>query len=414
MSKLARTFNCSISFFLDHCLIQDLSTKRIIGQGCESGGLYILETEVPKSVACSGVVTPFDLHCRLGHPSLPLLKNLYSQFSSLSSLNCESCQYAELHRVHLCPRVNKRASPLFELVHLDVWGPCPVVSSTGFWYFVTFVDDYSRTTWLYLMKNRSELFSNFHVFYAEIYTQFYVFVQNLISYNAKEYLSKQFQSFMFQNDILHQTSCVDTPSQNGIAERKNRHLLEAAWALLFQMHVPKHFWADAISTTCFLINRMSFFVLNWVTLFQTIFPHKSLFPIESRVFRCTCFVWDVRPHVSKLDRKSLKCIFLGYSRVQKGYKCYCSTLQRYFVSIDVTFFEATPFSLSSPVTSQGEDDDLLAYTIASPTPTPAPILVKPPITQVYSWCQNPLDFSLTSVASSSDSIQNNDFPIAFR
>ena len=91
VSKLTRTHNCSISFFPDYCLIQDLSMKRIIGKGRESGGLYILKTEVSKSVACPGVITPFELHCRLGHPSVSLLKKLYPQFSSLSSLNCESC-----------------------------------------------------------------------------------------------------------------------------------------------------------------------------------------------------------------------------------------------------------------------------------------------------------------------------------
>ena len=116
-------------------------TKRIIGR--ESGGLYILDTEVPKSVACSRVLTPFELHCRLGHPFLSPLKKLYSQFSNLSSLNCESCQYAKLHRVHLSPRVINRASAPFELVYSNVWGLCPVVSLTGFRYFVTFVDDYS-------------------------------------------------------------------------------------------------------------------------------------------------------------------------------------------------------------------------------------------------------------------------------
>ena len=98
------------------------------------------------------------------------------------------------------------------------------------------------------------------------------------------------------------------------------------------MHVPKHFWADDVSTSCFLINRMSSSVLNWVTLFQTLFPYKSLFPIEPRVFGCTCFVRDVRLHVFKLDPKSLKCIFLGYFRVQNGYRCYCSNLHRYMVS----------------------------------------------------------------------------------
>ena len=133
--------------------------------------------------------------------------------------------------MHLSPRVNKRVSAPFEL--------CPVV---------TFVDDYSRTTWLYLMKNRSELFSNFRAFCAEIHTR--VSVQNLRSDKSKEYLSEQFQSFMLQNDILHQTSYVDTLSQNGVAERKNKHLVTTQ-ALLFQMHEPKHFWADVVSTTCF-------------------------------------------------------------------------------------------------------------------------------------------------------------------
>ena len=95
------------------------------------------------------------------------------------------------------------------------------MSPTGFKYFVTFVDYFSRVTWLYLMKIHYELFSHFIAFYAEIQTQFHVPVQILRNDNAKKYLSKPFQSFMLQHGIIHQTSCVDTPSQNGIAERNN-------------------------------------------------------------------------------------------------------------------------------------------------------------------------------------------------
>ena len=98
----------------------DLVMQRIIGRRRESGGLYILDREVPKSVACFGVLTPFELHCRLGHPSLSLLKKLFPRFFSLFSLNCESCQYVKLHRVYLSLRVNNRASAPFELVHSDV------------------------------------------------------------------------------------------------------------------------------------------------------------------------------------------------------------------------------------------------------------------------------------------------------
>ena len=118
-------------------------TKQIIGRGRESRGLYILDHAIPRHVACSGVTTPFETHCRLGHPSFPLLKNSCPQFSSLSSLDCESCQFSKHHRLPSSSKVNNRASAPFELVHSDVWGTCPVVSPTGFRYLVTFVDDYS-------------------------------------------------------------------------------------------------------------------------------------------------------------------------------------------------------------------------------------------------------------------------------
>ena len=92
------------------------------------------------------------------------------------------------------------------------------------------------------------------------------------------------------------------------------------------MNVPKHFWVDVVSKACFFINRMPLSVLNWATPYHQLFPNNPLFPIELKVFGCTCFVQDVFPQVSKLDSKSLKCIFLGYSRVKKGYRCYCLTL----------------------------------------------------------------------------------------
>ena len=98
--------------------------------------------------------------------------------------------------MHLSLRVSKRVSAPFELVHSDVWGPCPVMSPIRFKYFITFCDDFSRLTWLYLMKSRSKLFSHFGAFCAEIQAQFHVFVQTLRRDNAKEYLSELFQSFM--------------------------------------------------------------------------------------------------------------------------------------------------------------------------------------------------------------------------
>ena len=143
VNKLTRALKCYISFFLDFYLFQNLMTKQIIGRGRESRGLYILDPTVPIPIACFGVTIPFETHCWLGHLSLPLLKKLCPQFTSFLSLDCESCQFAKHHCLSYSPRVNKQASAPFELVHLVVWGLCPVVSPIGFRYFVIFVDDYS-------------------------------------------------------------------------------------------------------------------------------------------------------------------------------------------------------------------------------------------------------------------------------
>lgn len=222
VSKLTKSYNCSITFFPGSCVFQDLTTKKEIGRGHVSGGLHVFNETSSRSIACSGVVSPLQIHCRLGHPSLASLKKLVPSLHHLESLNCESCQFGKHHHVSYPPRVNKRSAHHFDLVHSDVWGPCPVDSKLGFRYFVTFVDDYSRVTWLYLMKSRSELFSIFVSFVTKIQTQFRITLKTLRSDNAKEYFSTSFSSFMRQHGIIHESSCVDTPQQNGVPELNAR------------------------------------------------------------------------------------------------------------------------------------------------------------------------------------------------
>ena len=164
---------------------------------------------------------------------------MVTRFSTLSSLACESCQLGKHTRVLFPKRLNNRAKSPFELIHTDIWGPCRTASTLGFQYFVTFIDDYSRCTWLFLMKNRAELYSIFQKFYAEILTQFNISIRVLRSVNAREYFSAPFISFMSQHGILHQSFCAHTPQQNGVAERKNRHLIETAHTLL--LHYMFHF-----------------------------------------------------------------------------------------------------------------------------------------------------------------------------
>ena len=124
------------------------------------------------------------------------------------------------------------------------------------------------------MKTRVELFSIFKKFHAEIHTHFNTSIHILRSDNAKEYFSMSFFSFMSSHEILHQSSCAYTPQQNGVAECKNRHLVETARTLLLHHKVPQRFWGDAILAACYLINRMPSSVLH------DQIPHSILLPTQ--------------------------------------------------------------------------------------------------------------------------------------
>ena len=181
--------------------------------------------------------------------------------------------------------------------YLRVFPPLTVSMLTilGFQYFVTFIDDYSRCTWLFLMKNRVELYSIFQKFYAEILTQFNISIRVLRGDNAKEYFSAPFISFMSQHGILHQSSCAHTPQQNGVVERKKRHLIETARTLLLHYHVPFRFWGDAVLIACYLINRMPSSVLHAQIPHSLLFPDQRLYFLPPRVFGCTCFIHILTP-----------------------------------------------------------------------------------------------------------------------
>ena len=163
ISKITCTLNCSIIFSDKFVTLQDQSTRKTIGIGHESQGLYHL-TSKSSSAVCVSTDAPLLIHSRLGHPSLSKFQKMVTRFSTLSSLACESCQLRKDTRVSFLKSLNNRVKSPFELVHTDAWGLCRTASTLRFQYFVNFIDDYSRCNWLFLMKNRAELYSIFHKF----------------------------------------------------------------------------------------------------------------------------------------------------------------------------------------------------------------------------------------------------------
>ena len=129
--------------------------------------------------------------------------------------------------------------------------------------------------------------------------QFNAKIQILRTDNGKEYFNSILVHYLSQQGIVHQSTCVDTPQQNGVAEWKNRHLLEVARSLLFSTNVPSHFWGEAILTATYLINRMPSRILKHQILSQllrTSFPHTQILPhLPLKIFGCCAFV-----HVHKI------------------------------------------------------------------------------------------------------------------
>ena len=268
-------------------------------------------------------------HYRLGHPNFMYLGKLFPSLfmnKNPNNFSSEICQYSK-HTGNSYSSVTYKPSHPFSLIHSDVWGPSRIKKNiTGKRWFVSFIDDHTRLTWIFLMKEKSEMGQIFLDFNAMIQTQFQTKIQVLKTDNAKEFYHSVLSDYLLKQGIVHLSSCVDTPQQNEIAERKNRHLLEVARSIMFATHVPKHFWGEAVLTAAYLINRMPSRVLKFLTPCQTVlqsFPHtKFLSFLEPKVFGCTAVVHVYPHHRSKLDPKSIKCIFIGYSSHQKGYKCY--------------------------------------------------------------------------------------------
>ncbi|XP_077237322.1 uncharacterized protein LOC143878999 [Tasmannia lanceolata] len=258
-------------------------------------------------------------------------------------------------------------------------------------------------TWLYLVNDRSVVFSVFRTFHAEVTNQFGRSIKRLRTDNAREYFSQSngFQEFLSTRGIIHQSSCAHTSQQNGVAERRLRSLLDGTGTLLIQMGVPKTYWGDALLTARLLANRLPSSILGGSSPFALLHPQHDPFPLTPRVFGCVCFVHNLGPELDKLDPRAERCIFLGYSRTQKGYWCHSPRLRRSFVSADVTFFEFESYFITPHEDCPAVlDSNIPLPRLALPDPIPSPSS-SPPLPVPESCMPSPFSAPPLSVPPSS-------------
>lgn len=226
------------------------------------------------------------------------------------------------------------------------------------------------------LRKKSEVFSSYKLFRAMIFTHFKVEIKILRSDSGGEYQDKEFKQFLSMYGTLSQYSCPGTPQQNGIAERKNGHILSVVRTLLNDSQVPPSFWVEATSTAVHLINRLPSPNLAHKSPFELLFLCKPTYSML-HVFGCVCFP-HLPPHErNKLSSQAAMCVFVGYSTIHKGYLCYDPGSRKVRISRNVVFLEHIPYFISiakSPTTPKSIlhlfdlDKPVVINTNSSPQP----------------------------------------------
>ncbi|MCO5582254.1 hypothetical protein L7F22_036146 [Adiantum nelumboides] len=252
---------------------------------------------------------------------------------------CEPCQLGKQHRVAFPKQASTRASAPLALVHTDLCGPMSTSSLSGLCYMLVLVDDFSRYTWVSFLKLKSEAFASIRDWKAMVEKEKDLKVKSIRSDRGGEFLSENFARWCKSEGIQRQPTTPYTTSQNGVVERKNRTIMEMARAMLAHASLPRSYWAEACNTAVYIQNRSPTHALQDMTPFQAYSGRKPTVS-HFRVFGCSAFVHIPKEKRQKLDFKSRKLLFLGYSAESDAYRLYDPDTRTTTVSRDVVFDES--------------------------------------------------------------------------
>ncbi|KAK4388267.1 Copia protein [Sesamum angolense] len=230
---------------------------------------------------------------------------------------------------------SKLANGLLDFIHTDICGPLNTQARGGFSYFITFTEDHSRYGYVYLMRYKSEAFVRFKEFRLEVENQTNRKIKTLRSDRGGEYLSGEFIDYLKENGIVSQWTPPGMPQLNGVAESRNRTLLDMIRSMMSFTELPLSFWGYALETAARLLN-----IAPSKTVAQTPYQIWHGKPTSYKYLR----VWGNLAYVKrlvgdKLDARSSLCRFIGYPKETAGYYFYDPTEQKVFVSRNAVFLE---------------------------------------------------------------------------
>ncbi|KAL2943465.1 Retrovirus-related Pol polyprotein from transposon RE2 [Bienertia sinuspersici] len=334
VSKLIEEQGLCVCFNNEGCEFQDHSSKKMVAQAKERDGLYILDkgegrlknnevilnNVILDNKGNKNAVTIDVMHARLGHGSLSKLRHLdFCNCKNVKTFFCDTCGCAKHHRLPF-NKSKSIAKETFNLLHVDLWGPYKVANVTGDRYFLTIVDDYSRTTWTTLLNVKGKVKNIIKNFLAYVENQFNGRVRIIRSDNGTEIVPSYCEKIFSKRGIIHQKSVIGVPQQNGRVERKRRTLLEMARAIRIHEGLPKFLWGECLLAATHIINLLPSVVINWQTPYERLMKQKPSYD-HLRIIGCLCYASkDQRKGISLMKGGQDVC-WLDILMLKRGIRC---------------------------------------------------------------------------------------------
>ncbi|GJV49193.1 putative ribonuclease H-like domain-containing protein [Tanacetum coccineum] len=298
-------------------------------------------------------------HRRLGHINFKNLNklvkgNLARGLPSKVFKNdhtCVACHKGKQHRASCKAKLERLITEPLHTLHMDLFGPTSVKSINHASYCLVITDDCTRFSWVFFLASKDETSGILQNFIRieqkkqnkkkQIENQLSHRVKIIRSDNGTEFKNRDMLEFCGNKGIKQEYSNARTPQQNGVAERMNRTLIEAARTMLADSLLPTTFWAEAVSTACYIFNRVRVTKPQNKTPYELLFGHK---PIISyiRPFGCHVTILDTLSVLGKFDGKSDEGFLVGYSLNSKAYRVYNLVTKRVEVNLHVNFLEDKP------------------------------------------------------------------------
>ncbi|KAJ9536321.1 hypothetical protein OSB04_un000501 [Centaurea solstitialis] len=321
--------NHKVSFSKKKCKVKN-RRKEVILTGVRHADIYIINMNTSTDNFCFVSRASTDMnwlwHKRLSHLNFKTLNQLcinnlvigLPDFRYTKESLCSACEKGKQTRASFkSKQISSISSPL-QLLHMDLFGPVNVQSIAGKKYTLVIVDEYSRYTWVFFLRAKSDAPE-----------EIILFVRKMERLNN---LTK---------GISQNFSSVRTPQQNGVAERRNRTLIEAARSMLSEANLATQFWAEAVNTACYTQNR-SLIVKRFRRTAYELFRNRKPSIEHLHIFGCVCYILNNKDNLGKFDSKSDDGIFLGYSSISKTYRVFSKRRQTIEETIHVKFDESGP------------------------------------------------------------------------